>query len=121
MPFTCYMRARIPLPVPKLLLPLLLLPFFAVAQVKTISGTVIDETNAPVPAVSVVVKNSTTGTKTNTKGQFTLSVSPGAILIFTSTSYETVEVPVDDRTEYSITLKLKVSNMTDVVVVGYGR
>src|SRR5207249_1926659 len=111
MPFTCYMRARIPLLVPRLLLPLLFLPFFSVAQLKTISGTVTDETNAPVPAVSVLIKNSTTGTKTNTKGQFTVSASPGAILIFTSTSYETLEVPVDDRTEYSVNLKLKVSNM----------
>ena len=121
MPFTCYMRAKIPLPVPRLLLPLLFLPFFSVAQLKTISGTVIDETNAPVPGVSVVIKNSTTGTKTNTKGIFTLSVSPGSILVFTSTSYETQEVPVDDRTEYNVTLKLKVLNMSDVVVVGYGR
>ncbi|OQP64299.1 SusC/RagA family TonB-linked outer membrane protein [Niastella vici] len=122
MPFTCYMRARVPLPVPRLLLPfLLLIPLFSGAQLKTISGTVIDETNAPVPAVTVIIKNTNTGTKTNSKGQFTLSAAAGSVLVFTSTTYETMEVPVDDRTEYPVTLKLKVSSMADVVVVGYGR
>ena len=121
MPFTCYMRAKIPLPVTSFLLPLLFLPFFSKAQLKTISGTVIDETNSPVPAVTVLIKNTNTGTKTDTNGQFTISAQAGAILVFSSTSYETMEVPVDERTEYNVSLKLKVSAMTDVVVVGYGR
>jgi TonB-linked SusC/RagA family outer membrane protein len=121
MPFTCYMRAKIPLPVTRLLLLFLFLPLFSVAQLKTISGTVTDETNAPVPGVSILIKNSNTGTKTDAKGNFSISASAGSVLIFSSTSYETMEVPVDDRTEYNVSLKLKVSSMTDVVVVGYGR
>ncbi|THU34179.1 TonB-dependent receptor [Niastella caeni] len=123
MPFTCYMRAKIPLPVPRLLLPLLIVifPLFTLAQLKTISGTVIDETNAPVIGATVIVKNSSTATKTNNKGEFHISASAGSILVISSASFETMEVPVDDRNDYSVTLKLKITNMTDVVVVGYGR
>jgi TonB-linked SusC/RagA family outer membrane protein len=122
MPFNCCTRVKIPLPVPRLLLPFLFFfPLFSVAQLKTISGRVIDETNAPVPEVTVVIKNTLTGTKTNNRGQFSLSASAGSIVVFTSTSYETMEVPVDERTEYNVALKLKVSSMADVVVVGYGR
>lgn len=122
MPFTCCMRVKVPLPVTRLLLPLLFFfPLFSLAQLKTISGIVIDETNAPVQDVTVVIKNTNNGTKTDNKGRFSLSASSGSILVFTSASYETMEVPLDDRTEYNVTLKLKVSSMADVVVVGYGR
>jgi len=103
------------------LLLLFLFPLLSQAQLKTISGMVSDETNAPVPDVTVTVKDGKTATKTNAKGIFSIIVEVGETLVFTSTSLETTEIVVDSRSEYYVSMKLKASNLADVVVVGYGK
>ncbi|WP_245999684.1 SusC/RagA family TonB-linked outer membrane protein [Paraflavitalea soli] len=100
---------------------ILLFPLFSQAQLKTISGTVKDETGAPLPDISVTVRGGSAGTKTDEKGSFSISAAKGATLLFSSTTHESFTLTVDDRNEYSIALKLKVTSMSDVVVVGYGR
>lgn len=57
-----------------LLLPLLFLPVFALAQ---LSGTVRDELGEPLPFASVYVRNSTNGTVANGEGQYRLSLTRG--------------------------------------------
>ena len=56
------------------LLALLLLPFFAFAQ---LSGTVRDEAGEPLPFASVYVRNSTNGTVANGEGQYRLLLTRG--------------------------------------------
>ncbi|MBO9561480.1 MAG: TonB-dependent receptor [Niastella sp.] len=121
MPQTLLLRTKIPLSLLLLLFVCLLSPFFSQAQLKTISGTVKDEAGAPLPDISVTVQGSTTGTKTNDNGTFTISAVPGARVTFSSTNHDAVTITVDDRSVYEISLKQKVSAMNDVVVVGYGR
>jgi len=121
MPVTPCSRAKIPLPIFGLLLLLFLSPLFSLAQLKTISGTVTDDANAPVPDVTVSVKNSKEGTKTNEKGRFTIRAEVGATLIFSSATFETVELKVDERNDYNVGSKKKISSLTAVVVVGYGK
>lgn len=121
MPIPSVWRAGIPLRAFSTLLLLFLFPLLSQAQLKTISGLVSDETNAPVQDVSVTVKSGKTATKTNAKGIFSLIVEVGETLVFTSTSLETTELVVDARNEYYVSMKLKASNLTDVVVVGYGK
>lgn len=53
---------------------LLLLPFFALAQ---LSGTVRDEAGEPLPFASVYVRNSTNGTVANGEGQYRLLLTRG--------------------------------------------
>jgi TonB-linked SusC/RagA family outer membrane protein len=122
MPRTRLLRAKIPLTALVILIPLFLFPLFSLAQLKTISGAVTDETNTPVPDVTVSVKNGTTGTRTNAKGRFMLNVSSGSILVFTNAAYEATEVVVTDEVnQYNVSLKLKMAALSDVVVVGYGK
>lgn len=121
MPQTLLLRTKIPLSLFLLLFVCLLTPHFSLAQLKTISGTVKDEAGAPLPDISVTVQGSTTGTKTNDNGIFSISVAPGARVTFSSANHDAVTITVDDRTVYDISLKQKVSAMSDVVVVGYGR
>jgi len=121
MPQTLYLRTKVPLSVIQLLLILLLFPLLSQAQLKTISGTVKDETGAPLPDISVTVRGGSAGTKTDDKGAFSISAATGATLLFSSANHETFTLTVDDRNEYSIALKQKVTSMSDVVVVGYGR
>ena len=50
--------------------------FFVTATVlgqTKITGTVVDETNQPLPGASVVVKGTTNGTSTDFDGKFTLT------------------------------------------------
>jgi TonB-linked SusC/RagA family outer membrane protein len=88
----------------------------------TISGTVLDETNQPLPGVSVQLKNSKIGTVTNLDGKFSLSVpDEGGILTFSFLSYNNYEVAVNQNT---INLKIKLtpsaSALNEVVVTAFG-
>jgi TonB-linked SusC/RagA family outer membrane protein len=121
MPLTRYLRAKVPLFALQLLLVICFFPLLTTAQLKTISGTVTDESGAPVQGVSVMVKGTVVGTNTDSKGIYKINALPGATLVFSSTSYETVEQVVGDRTELSVTMKLQATALGDVVVVGYGR
>lgn len=53
----------------------------ALAQQKTITGTVIDANNEPVIGASVLEKGTSNGTITNLDGEYSLSVSAGATLV----------------------------------------
>lgn len=61
-----------------------------------ISGTVTNNvTKEVVPAVSVIVKETSQGTYTNSNGAFSISVAKLPVtLIFTSIGFETIEIPV---------------------------
>jgi len=48
----------------------------------TLTGTVVDEANEPVPAVSVIIQNTTTGTSTDFDGNYTIQVNNGDVLEF---------------------------------------
>ena len=88
---------------------------------QTVTGTVTDETKAPLPGVSIVVKGSQKGTTTNANGTFSLAVpNDKAVLVFSYVGYEPQEVVVDNRTTINISLKVDNKSLSEVVVVGYG-
>ncbi|MFN5479153.1 MAG: SusC/RagA family TonB-linked outer membrane protein, partial [Chitinophagaceae bacterium] len=97
------------------------LPLLSTAQQKTITGTVKDETGEILSKISVTVTGSKTGTTTDGLGKFKIAASPGDELVFTSATYESFRIKVDDRSDYLIALKPNSSSLNDVVVVGYGR
>lgn len=101
------------------LLLLFLFPLLLQAQTKTITGTVTDETGAPVTGASVTVKNSITGTSTDNNGKFSISAAEGAVLVISSVNYETLEITVGKESTVALTLKPVVGSLGDVVVVGY--
>ncbi len=87
---------------------------------ETITGIVIDENGVPVPGASVVVKNSTTGTATDFDGNFTLDAPSDAILVVSYLGYKTIEVPVNNQSQMTITMQEDTALLDEVVVVGYG-
>jgi TonB-dependent starch-binding outer membrane protein SusC len=88
---------------------------------KSVSGKVSGANNQPVEKASVTVKGKPgTGTTTNEKGEYTINVSNGDIIIFTSTGFEPEEVRVGSGAVIDVLLNPLVSNMNEVVVVGYG-
>ena len=89
-------------------------------QAKTIQGVVLDEAGIPVIGANVVEKGTTNGTITDLDGNFTLTVSSGAILQITYIGYQTQEITVGNQSVISVTLKDDSQALDEVVVVGYG-
>lgn len=86
----------------------------------TVVGHVVSATGEPLVGVSVKIKGSSAGTQTDANGNFTLTVPDNATLVISYVGYETTEVPVNGRTEISISLKQSEKVMDQVVVIGYG-
>ena len=87
----------------------------------TIKGTIIDEKGEKLPGVSISIKGTTRGTTTNSNGDYTISVQDNkATLVFSFVGYESQEVQVNNRIDISITLKVDIKSLEEVVVVGYG-
>ncbi len=98
-----------------------MLPIFAMAQQKAITGTVKDESGALLPGISVSIKNSSGGTTSDAAGKFKLNAAVGAEVLISSATHESFSFKVDGKSDYVIALKLKSGALEDVVVVGYGR
>ena len=77
--------------------------------------------NEPLPGVNVILKNSTNGTTTDFDGNFTLAnVSVGDVLVFSYISFRTQEVTITSSNPLTIYMQEDVSNLDEVVVIGYG-
>lgn len=93
----------------------------AFAQNITITGVVTDAADrSAIPAVSIQVKGTTSGTQTDASGRYSINAPSNSTLVFTYIGYTTREVPVNNQTSVNIALQSDVQNLEQVVVVGYG-
>lgn len=92
------------------------------AQERTVSGTVTSaEDGTSLPGVSVVVKGSTMGAVTDSEGFYTLDVpAQEGILVFTFIGLKTQEIEIGNRTTVDVQMSVDVTQLSEVVVVGYG-
>ncbi|WP_170122676.1 TonB-dependent receptor [Mucilaginibacter oryzae] len=86
----------------------------------TITGTVVDDKNQPLPGVNVKVKGTNVGAITGVDGKFTISAEDNATLVFTFIGFQTKEEPVNKRTTINVVLNEDNKELKEVVVVGYG-
>jgi len=95
--------------------------FVAIAQQRTITGTVTGTDNSPLPGVTITVPGTTLGTITDMQGRFSLPI-PTTVktLVFSFVGMETQELTLDSRNDYTIKLSQSVVGLEEVVVVGYG-
>ena len=92
-----------------------------VQQSSAISGTVKDSKGLPIPGVSVLVKNSSIGTITDSDGSFKLSVPTSSqLLVFSFVGMQSQEVEIQGKTTFNIVLLEETIGVDEVVVVGYG-
>ncbi len=90
-------------------------------QQNTVSGKVMDDSNQPVPGVSVVVMGATQGTVTNIDGEYTLrNVSDDATLRFSFIGMKTQEVPVDGKNIINVVMTPESVDIEEIVAIGYG-
>lgn len=86
----------------------------------TVTGKVTFEDGSAAPGVTVKVKDTNTGTSTDAAGNYQLKVPANATLVFSQLGMAVQEIPVGSRAIINVVLKEDVSQLNEVVVVGYG-
>lgn len=87
-----------------------------------VSGKVVNEQGQPLSDVTILVKGTKLGTKTDAQGRFSLNnIDHNATLEFSYVGYTTLERKLSsDAIDISITLSPKDNSLSDLVMVGYG-
>ncbi|SHJ19309.1 SusC/RagA family TonB-linked outer membrane protein [Aquimarina spongiae] len=89
---------------------------------QSVSGTVTEENGTPIPGVNIIVKGTTDGTSTDFDGKYTIdNLSEGAILVFSSLSFKTQEILVNDQTTINVIMVSDTEALGEVVILGYGQ
>src|SRR5690554_2958888 len=98
----------------------LLISLGVTAQNIPLGGVVKDIQNQPLIGVNVVEKGTTNGTVTDLEGQFTLSVSPDATIVYSYIGFVPQELPVNNSSFMEVVLVEDTELLEELVVVGYG-
>lgn len=86
---------------------------------QTVTG-VISDSAGPLPGVSVIEKGTSNGTVADFNGEYSLKVTnTDAVLVFSYVGYKTQEVSLDGRTSLDVSMSEDVSELDELVVVGY--
>jgi len=102
---------------------LMLLFFFigitsVLAQEKTVSGTVTDD-SGPLPGVSIIIKGTTTGTETDFDGNYSISVNIGDVLVYSFIGMITQEKTVGAANVIDVVFTTD-NVLEEVVVTAFG-
>lgn len=100
---------------------LILCCVFSYAQ-RTLKGTVIDEQGVPLQGVSVHHLGTPNATTTNENGEFSLVLNNNnkVIVTFSMIGFQSQQLEVDKQNVAKVVLVEEVSDLEQVVVVGYG-
>ena len=92
------------------------------AQERNVSGKVTSaEDGLGLPGVNIIVKGTSSGTVTDTDGNFTLGIQNNdAVLVFSAIGFATQEVAVGSQSSINVTLQVDITSLSEVIVVGYG-
>ena len=91
-------------------------------QQREITGSVTNTSGEPLGGVTVSLKGSNLATQTNDDGGYRLELPLGyeGSLIFTIVGYETLERSIGNASQLNVSLTQAISDLDEVVVVGYG-
>jgi len=87
----------------------------------TVSGQVVSSDKEPLIGATIRVKGTNTGTTTDFEGNFKLVASPSDVLLVSYTGFMSQELPVGSTTNFSVVMKDNLSQLDEVVVIGYGQ
>ena len=93
---------------------------FSVAQEKTINGIITDG-GLPLPGVSIHIKGTTTGTKSDINGRYVIKAHPGEVLEYTFLGMQTVTRKVGQQSVEDVGMEILAHELDHVVVVAYGK
>lgn len=99
---------------------LLALVFRVAAQDREVTGKVTSsEDGAALPGVSVTIKGTTRGVTTDGNGNYKISVSSNSTLVFSFVGFQKQNATVGNKSTINSVLTADVSEINEVVVVGY--
>lgn len=105
----------------KLLLMMLLIGYANVSWAQSsVSGTVTDSENIPIPGVNVIVKGTNLGAATDFDGNYQIKVKQGDVLVFSYLGYQTKEITYSGGATLNVSMQEDTSELDEVVVIGYG-
>jgi hypothetical protein len=103
-----------------LLMCLFLVTTVALAQQRTVTGTIVGANNQPVAGATVTVRGTNVATQTDASGNFSISVPENRTAItVSSVGFEPQDVNVANQTTVNLTLATTTSTLNEVVVTGY--
>jgi TonB-linked SusC/RagA family outer membrane protein len=101
---------------------LFMLFFFGIswitAQEKTVTGTVSDQENVPLPGVNIVIKDTSNGTQSDFDGNYAIQASTGDILVFSYLGQRTIELIVTESNTLNVQMQEDTQALEEVIVTG---
>jgi len=95
-----------------------LVPLISKAQMKPISGTVLDSKNHPVAGATILIEGKSQGTVTDESGKFKISVPENGTLIISSTGFRSQVLKWNGSSEINIDMVEDVARLDEIVVTG---
>src|SRR6478735_7696582 len=86
----------------------------------TITGTVVDDKNAPVPYASISIKNSKKGVTADANGNFSIPANTGETLVVSAVSFTSQEIQVTNTSPLTVHLISGNQTLNEVVVTALG-
>jgi TonB-dependent starch-binding outer membrane protein SusC len=90
------------------------------AQNIEVKGVVKNIEGITITGANIVLKGNNTGTVTDNKGSYSITVPRDGTLVFSFIGYLTEEIPVEGKSVLDVTLIEDIESLEEVVVVGYG-
>lgn len=87
---------------------------------RSISGTITDESGLPLPGASVTVRGENVGVTTDFDGNYSIRMRTGEVIIFSYVGYRTIEHTID-AADTTVDMNLETGgDLEEVIVVAYG-
>jgi iron complex outermembrane receptor protein len=90
---------------------------FTMILAQNVTGTVTDSSGNPIPGANVLEKNTTNGTTSDFDGNYSITVSENATLVFSYVGYNTQEIEVNDQSIIDAILTEGVG-LDEIILVG---
>ncbi len=94
---------------------------YALAQNRTVSGTVTDINGEPIIGASVLLDGTTIGVVTDLDGKFSISAPLDGTIIISYIGYKQQRIPLGGKTDISVTVEEDATQLVEVTVVAYGK
>jgi TonB-dependent starch-binding outer membrane protein SusC len=95
-----------------------LLPFLAAAQLRPVTGIIVDSKEHPISGATVLVEGRSEGTVTDEAGKFKISVPQNGTIIVTFTGYRSQVIKWNGSTDLKINLVEDIARLDEIVVTG---
>ena len=86
----------------------------------TVSGTVTDQANTPLPGVNIIIKGTATGTTTGFDGDYNISAKNGETIVFSFIGFKPQEIVYRGQQTLNVTLQEDTAQLDEIVLIGYG-